>query len=133
MIPYLSLNFDSEDSISSCYTSMEEVRRLSAFTALLLLLVIGVIHSSVPGAAAASSSCPSTGQLASACAQYVIGRNPPVPGYNGGCCLMLRSAPPSCLCKSIPSNAGSVISKNAIANVRKGCRISDINCPGIGN
>ncbi|KAH6555982.1 hypothetical protein KP509_1Z212700 [Ceratopteris richardii] len=93
-----------------------------------LIIMIVVAGGWGGGFWAEGSGCPSMSQLAGACGQYVIGKSPPKPPSKGGCCNMLRSNSASCLCESIPKNAGSLVSKNAIDNIRSSCDLK-ISCP----
>ncbi|KAH7291875.1 hypothetical protein KP509_29G039500 [Ceratopteris richardii] len=81
------------------------------------------------GATIVESGCPSSTQLANACSQYVIGKNPPPPPSSGGCCSLLRSGGASCLCSNIPPSARSLVSKKAIDNIRSSCKLN-FRCPG---
>ncbi|KAH7429536.1 hypothetical protein KP509_09G054700 [Ceratopteris richardii] len=110
--------------------------RSAAMAALTTMLMIVVIVASQGQLVAAASSqygvgggCPSQGQLADACAQYVVGDNPPVPPPSGACCNLLSGSDASCICDAIPSHARSFVNPQGLKNIRSSCRIS-FNCPG---
>ncbi|KAH7429538.1 hypothetical protein KP509_09G054900 [Ceratopteris richardii] len=96
---------------------------VAAMAALTTTMVMILAMAGVDGA------CPSQGQLASACAQYVLGNNPPPPPPFGGCCRLLKASGRSCLCSAIPSNARNLVNPQSLKNIRSSCRIT-FNSPG---
>ncbi|KAH7429539.1 hypothetical protein KP509_09G055000 [Ceratopteris richardii] len=103
---------------------MEGRKRWSlAAMAALMTMVMVIVMAGVEGA------CPTQGQLANSCGQYVLGNNLPLPPPNGVCCKLLRATNPSCICSVIPPQARYLVNPQGLKNIRSSCGIK-FNCAG---
>ncbi|KAH7295737.1 hypothetical protein KP509_27G063400 [Ceratopteris richardii] len=93
----------------------------------LLVVVMAIVL--VLTTSTAEAACSSTNDLLNNCMSYIVGQNPSAPPYSSTCCRLLRSNGASCICSKIPKNAGSLVSKAAIKNLRSSCKLS-YTCPG---
>ncbi|KAI5082605.1 hypothetical protein GOP47_0002348 [Adiantum capillus-veneris] len=100
---------------------MEGTRRL---THLVMVVMVVMLVAGGPWIVSIMAACPSYQELYSQCSKYVIGSNPPAPTANSGCCSLLKSSSPSCVCSAIPSNYKNLVNQKGLSNVKSVCKIS---------